>query len=162
MLWATKLKAPTSVPGGVTPLWAASAVSDIEEDLMSLRSFIGITSLAVLTACSQQNEPAATNGAADALAVVESGEELAKRSGCHACHAVQQKVVGPRWQDVAERYKDDPNARKFLIKKVREGGKGSWKEVTGGITMPPYSPRVKNEDIEKLVDYILSLAKSTP
>jgi hypothetical protein len=37
------------------------------------------------------------------------------------------------------------------------GGKGNWTDVTGGIPMPPYSPRVSDEDIAGLVDFILSL-----
>lgn len=84
--------------------------------------------------------------------------ELAKRSGCFACHAVEQKVVGPSWRDVATRYQADPEARARLIKKVHEGGKGNWPEVTGGVTMPAYSPRVASADIETLVDFILSLS----
>lgn len=81
---------------------------------------------------------------------------LANRSGCLACHAVYKKVVGPAWQDVAARYRDQ-DVRTQLIEKISKGGKGNWTDVTGGIPMPPYSPRVANGDIEKLVDFILSL-----
>lgn len=81
----------------------------------------------------------------------------AKKGGCIACHAIGKKVVGPAWQDVAAKYKGDAAARDFLINKVKKGGKGNWTEITGGIPMPPYSPRVKDEDIEKLVDFILAL-----
>lgn len=85
------------------------------------------------------------------------GLELAKASGCLACHAVDKKVVGPAWQDVAAKYKGDATARDALIAKVKAGGKGNWSEVTGGVPMPPYSPRVADADIEKLVDFVLSL-----
>lgn len=98
------------------------------------------------------------------LALVASGPlfaaeglELAKASGCLACHAVDKKVVGPAWQDVAAKYKGDAGARDALIAKVKAGGKGNWNEVTGGVPMPPYSPRVADADIEKLVDFVLSL-----
>jgi cytochrome c len=87
----------------------------------------------------------------------EAGLELAKASGCLACHAIERKVVGPAWQDVAQRYRDDSMAREQLIQKVAKGGKGNWTEVTGGFLMPPYSPRVSQENIQKLVDFILSL-----
>ena len=96
-------------------------------------------------------------GAAQASA--EEGLELAKKSGCLACHAVDHKVVGPAWQDVSEKYKGDAGARARLIEKVKKGGKGNWTAVTGGVPMPPYSPRVPNADIEKLVDFVLGLAK---
>jgi len=90
--------------------------------------------------------------------------DLAKRSGCLACHSIEKKVVGPAFLDVAERYRSDATARDFLIKKVKTGGKGSWNDVTGGVPMPPYSPRVTHENITHLVDGILSLGSnpSTP
>lgn len=103
-------------------------------------------------ASSQNNDPAPSESASpDAM-------DLAKRSGCFACHDIERKVVGPAWRDVATRYRGDPEARARLIKKVHEGGKGSWSEVTGGVTMPAYSPRVASADIEKLVDFVLSLS----
>jgi cytochrome c len=85
--------------------------------------------------------------------------DLAKQSGCLACHAVDKIVVGPSWQAVSERYLNDPNAEAFLIEKVKKGGRGSWTEVTGGAPMPPYSPRVSDENIAVLVRYILNIAE---
>ena len=37
--------------------------------------------------------------------------ELAKKSGCLACHSIEHKVVGPAWKDVAAKYKGDAGAR---------------------------------------------------
>lgn len=85
--------------------------------------------------------------------------DLAKKSGCLACHAVDNKVVGPAWKDVAAKYKGQAGAKATLIDKVKKGGKGNWTQVTGGVPMPPYSPRVSDADIEKLVDFVLTLAK---
>jgi cytochrome c len=82
---------------------------------------------------------------------------LAKKSGCLACHSVEKKIVGPAWKDVAAKYKGDSGAKALLIEKVKKGGKGNWTEVTGGAPMPPYSPRVADADIEKLVDFVLGL-----
>ena len=81
----------------------------------------------------------------------------AKKSGCTACHASDRKVVGPAWGDVAKRYKGDAGAKAALVAKVKKGGKGNWTEVTKGVPMPPYSPRVADAEIEKLVDFILGL-----
>lgn len=83
--------------------------------------------------------------------------ELARKSGCLACHAVDRKVVGPAWKDVAKRYAGDAQARSRLVDKVSKGGRGNWTEVVGNVAMPPYSPRVPAGDIEKLVDFVLSL-----
>lgn len=81
---------------------------------------------------------------------------LAKASGCAPCHAIDAKIVGPAWKDIAKRYQDDPTARARLIGKVKNGSRGAWTEVTGGVPMPPY-PRLPDADVEKLIDFILSL-----
>jgi cytochrome c len=82
---------------------------------------------------------------------------LAKKSGCLACHSVEKKIVGPAWKDVAKRYKGDAGAKANLIAKVKKGGKGNWTDVVGKAVMPPYSPRVSDANIEKLVDFVLAL-----
>lgn len=79
--------------------------------------------------------------------------DLAKKSGCLACHGIDKKIVGPSWHDIAAKYKDDAGARDLLIDKVKKGGKGTW----GPAPMPPFSPRVSDVNIEKLVDFILAL-----
>lgn len=38
----------------------------------------------------------------------DSGEDLAKKSGCLACHAIDTKKVGPPYQDVAKKFKGKP------------------------------------------------------
>lgn len=90
--------------------------------------------------------------AASVSMVAQADAELAKKSGCMACHGVDKRVVGPSFVAIAEKYKSDAGARELLITKVKEGGKGSW----GAVPMPPYSPRVSDENIAKLVDYILA------
>ena len=99
--------------------------------------------------------------------------DLAKKSGCIACHAIDHKVVGPAWMDVSKKYKGakeitatltDGSVAKgspkdVLTQKVHKGGKGNWTAVTGGVPMPPYSPRVSDADISTLVDFVLGLAK---
>ncbi|MCC6207915.1 MAG: c-type cytochrome [Gammaproteobacteria bacterium] len=87
----------------------------------------------------------------------DEGLALAQKGGCLACHKIDAKLVGPAWQDVSAKYKGDPDAMTRLIQKVKTGGQGNWTEVTGGIPMPPYSPRVSDEDIERLVMFVLSL-----
>ncbi len=79
--------------------------------------------------------------------------ELAKKSGCLACHSVEAKVVGPAWKDVAAQVKD----RARIISSIKKGSKGNWTAVTGGVPMPPYSPRVSDGNIEKLADFIMGL-----
>ena len=77
--------------------------------------------------------------------------DLARKSGCLACHAVDDAIVGPAWKPVSLRYKDYPPAKDYLVNKVKKGGKGAWDNVP----MPPYSPRVTDETINALVERIL-------
>ena len=79
--------------------------------------------------------------------------DLAKKSGCLACHGIDNKVVGPAWKDIAASVSD----RARIINSIKKGSKGNWTSVTGGVPMPPYSPRVSDENIEKLADFIISL-----
>ncbi len=94
-------------------------------------------------------------GQANAALDMEAGKALAKESGCFACHSIEQKRVGPAWNDVAAKYKGDAGAKANLVKWVHTGGTGRWKL---GV-MPAYSPRVSDENIDKLAEFILSLAK---
>lgn len=89
-----------------------------------------------------------TANAADAKAA----EALAQKNGCFACHAVQNKVLGPGFKEVAAKYKGDKGAEARLITKVKTGGSGVW----GAFPMPPNSPRVKDEDIKIIVQWILT------
>lgn len=94
---------------------------------------------------------AATLAAGAHAADAKAGEALAKSSGCLACHTVDKKLVGPSYQEIAERYRKD-RAEARLIQKVKAGGKGVW----GDIPMPP-NAHVKDADIKTIVQWILSI-----
>ena len=81
---------------------------------------------------------------------------LAQGNGCLECHGVDKKIIGPAINDIAAKYINNPAARTALIDKVKKGGKGNWTEVTGGVLMPPFSPRISDADIARLVDWMLS------
>jgi cytochrome c len=84
---------------------------------------------------------------------------IALQNGCLKCHQVKASIIGPSWELVSERYKDAPDARSYLINKVKTGGTGAWSDITGGAIMPPNSPRVSDQHIELLVDFILALKR---
>lgn len=50
-----------------------------------------------------------------------ASEALAKKYNCLTCHTVDKKVIGPSYQDVAAKYKDDKGAEPRLIAKLKEG-----------------------------------------
>ena len=78
--------------------------------------------------------------------------DLAKAKNCLACHAIDKKLVGPSYKDIAAKYKGDKNAQATLVKKVREGGVG----VFGQIPMPA-NPQVNEQEAQTLVKWILSM-----
>ena len=79
-------------------------------------------------------------------------EALAQKSGCLACHAVDKKIVGPSYKDVANKYRADKGAEAKLVDKVKKGGQGVW----GPVPMPP-NTQVPDADVKTLVKWILSL-----
>jgi cytochrome c len=85
-------------------------------------------------------------GAAPAMA----NPELAKKHNCLACHAVDKKVVGPSYKDVAAKYRGDKAAEAKLADKVKKGGVGVW----GQVPMPP-NAAVPDADVKALVSWIL-------
>lgn len=87
--------------------------------------------------------------AGPALADTE-GETLMKTKGCVACHAVDKKLVGPAYKDVAKKYTEADVPK--LVEKVKKGGVGVW----GQVPMPP-NAQVADADIEKIVRWILTL-----
>ena len=81
-----------------------------------------------------------------------ANEELAKKSACTACHAIDKKLVGPAYKEVAAKYKGNAKAQAMLEEKVKKGGVGNW----GQVPMPP-NASVKDEDVKTLVKWVLSL-----
>jgi cytochrome c len=81
-----------------------------------------------------------------------ASEQLAREKNCLACHAVDNKLVGPGYKEVAAKYKGDKSAEDKLAQKVMKGGSGVW----GQIPMPA-NPQVSAAEAKTLVKWILSL-----
>jgi len=77
--------------------------------------------------------------------------DLAKAKNCTACHAVDKKMVGPAYKDVAAKYASDKEAVAKLSVKIIKGGVGNW----GQIPMPA-NPQVTQADAETLAKWILT------
>jgi cytochrome c len=87
-------------------------------------------------------------------AQAQDGMALLTKNGCTACHAIDKKVVGPAYQDVAAKYKGDAGAAAKLAAKVKAGGSGVW----GPVPMPP-NPSVSDADMKTIIAYVLALKK---
>ena len=83
---------------------------------------------------------------------MQEGKALVEGSDCRACHANDQRLVGPSYQEVAERYQNEEGAVDMLATKIIEGGSGNW----GELPMSPH-PQISREDASKMVHYVLSL-----
>lgn len=79
-------------------------------------------------------------------------EALAKSKNCMACHAVDKKLVGPAYKDVAKKYAGDAKAADMLAAKIIKGGSGVW----GAIPMPA-NTQVNPAEAKKLATWVLSL-----
>ncbi|MGH8786712.1 MAG: c-type cytochrome [Cupriavidus necator] len=78
-------------------------------------------------------------------------EQLARDAGCMSCHATAEKVVGPAFKSIAEKYRGQADAADRLTQSVRNGSRGTW----GRIPMPP-NGSVAEADARQLVTWILS------
>lgn len=81
-----------------------------------------------------------------------ASQELAAAKNCLACHAVDHKVVGPGYTDVAKKYAGDAGAQARLAAKILKGGGGVW----GPIPMPA-NAQVSEAEASQLAAWVLSL-----
>ncbi len=79
-------------------------------------------------------------------------EALAKSKNCMACHAVDKKLVGPAYKDVAKKYAGQKDAEATLVTHVMKGSKDVW----GPVPMPA-NANVTEAEAKKLVAWVLSL-----
>ncbi len=90
-----------------------------------------------------------------ALAAVLSGPamaslELAQKKNCMACHAVDKKLVGPSYKDVAAKYAGQKDMAAKLAEKIQNGGSGAW----GPVPMPA-NPQVNADEAKQLAAWVL-------
>jgi cytochrome c len=78
--------------------------------------------------------------------------ELAKDKHCLSCHAIDKKVVGPSYLDVAAKYSKDALAKDRLAQKIMKGGSGVW-----GVIPMPANPQVNPQEAQALAAWVLQL-----
>ena len=82
------------------------------------------------------------------------GAALIEKNDCLTCHKLDQKVIGPAYIDVANKYTASPAVIDTLANKIIKGGSGNW----GNIAMSPH-PNLSMTDARDMVKYILSVKK---
>ena len=78
--------------------------------------------------------------------------DFAQKKNCMACHAVDKKLVGPAYKDIAAKYKGDGSAVDKLADKIQKGGSGVW----GPVPMPA-NPQVNEAEAKKLAAWVMGL-----
>jgi cytochrome c len=80
-----------------------------------------------------------------------ASQDLAQKKNCMACHAVDKKLVGPSYKEVAAKYAKDKDATKKLAEKIIKGGAGVW----GPVPMPA-NAQVSPAEAETLAKWVLA------
>ena len=83
---------------------------------------------------------------------VHADQALATSKNCMACHALDRKVVGPSFKDVAAKYASDKTAVDRLATKIQKGGAGAW----GPVPMPA-NTQVNEGEAKKLAAWVLTV-----
>ena len=86
-----------------------------------------------------------------AIAQASDGPTLLQNNGCLSCHAKAEKVVGPSYLSVAEKYKGDKDAVATLVQSIQNGSRGKW----GRVPMPAHSS-MSQDDLKTVARHILA------
>lgn len=77
--------------------------------------------------------------------------EMSKTNGCLSCHSAKEKIVGPSFSAIAEKYQGDKDAVASLVQSIQNGSKGKW----GRIPMPGH-PSMNPADIKTLAQWVMT------
>lgn len=89
--------------------------------------------------------------AGQSAAAAAAAARLAQEKRCLNCHAVERKLVGPSFRDVARRYRGQAGAVDLLAGKIVKGGAGAW----GPVPMAA-NPHVSAAEARLLADWVLA------
>lgn len=100
-------------------------------------------------------EMAQQNSAAEvSLSPAEEGRKLIEGADCLTCHKVNEKMIGPSYEEVAAKYEKTPENISLLAERIVKGSTGIW----GTTPMTPH-PGMSEENAKKMVEYVFSLKK---
>ncbi|WP_095083663.1 c-type cytochrome [Pseudomonas sp. Irchel s3h17] len=92
----------------------------------------------------------AVSSPAAPVAKVDDAMALLQGNACLSCHAIDHKVVGPAYHEVAAKYASDPQALAKIMSSIQNGGTGKW----GSITMPPFA-QLSPDELKTLATFVL-------
>jgi len=80
-----------------------------------------------------------------------AAKALASKSACLACHAVDKKLVGPAFKDVAAKHAGQADALEKVSARIKSGGSGMY----GPVPMPAQA-QLKDDELKLLAGWILA------
>jgi len=86
------------------------------------------------------------------LNAMPKGERLALQNGCLSCHKRDKDIVGPSFNKIAQRYKDDIS---HITKSIEDGSKGNWKAYHG-VIMPKFNNRLTQQEATTIANWIVN------
>jgi cytochrome c551/c552 len=92
-----------------------------------------------------------------AATTVASDEAMASKYGCLGCHNVNVKVIGPAFNDVVAKYRNDPAAIDRILEQIRNGSSGKW----GPTLMPPF-PMLPEAEAQALAHWVMRQGANHP
>lgn len=101
-----------------------------------------------------ENAPTEKTPTASTNPDYQKGLALVSKSNCFTCHKIDEKLVGPSYREIANKYASQSDAVEALGEKVVKGGSGVW----GTVPMLAH-PEISKDDAELMVKYILLLKK---
>ena len=142
-------------PGMTLAQWTAEAskmqqvygapISD--QDVNTIGAYLAVTYGSAQASDAEvqagSNPPPAPAAKGDAMALLQN-------HGCLSCHAIDHKVVGPAYHDVAARYGSDPQALTRIAASIEHGSSGKW----GEMPMPPFT-QLSAQELKTLTTFIL-------
>ncbi|MEE1869228.1 SorB family sulfite dehydrogenase c-type cytochrome subunit [Pseudomonas auratipiscis] len=144
-------------PGMTLAQWTAEAskmqhvygapISD--QDVSIIGAYLAVTYGSAQA--SDAEVQAASSPQAQAPVANVDATALLQKNACLSCHAVDHKVVGPAYHQVATKYANDPQAMTKLAASIQQGGSGKW----GQTPMPPYA-QLSAENLQTLAAFILA------
>lgn len=139
----------------VLPDYARNAHGNLREQNRIFGEVRGVdTTVAAAAELTQVPVLAAAAPQTNAKAPGRPPNEIFSKNGCLACHGLTNKIVGPGFNQIAAKYAGKPDAEAHLKNKIAQGGAGVW----GAIPMPP-QPQLRDDDLKKIVDWIVAGAK---
>ena len=122
-----------------------------EEDISAIGAYLAVAygsakadDADVVTASAVSVPTPTETGAADSV------QNLLQNNACLGCHAIDSKLVGPSYREVAERYKGDAEAKSKIAANIKAGGTGKW----GQIPMPAM-PTLSDAQLQQLAEFVL-------